>query len=196
MRNTVRNAEAAHHRSDQPAAQFPEHSTPDGVFLEAKSFPSGADGGADEAERGRPSITKEQLSAAQLAVQRSLRGLMGPGAARTLDGEAPLPADARPPRRSSAGGGRAAPPRTSGGGEGERCQGNAIMTTANSSGGGGRGNNLWLSPESTPCQSPRDGAQGRAPDSRQVSRKAPASPERLRLTPAAFCGLSDAVMST
>ena len=50
---------------------------------------------ADEAERGRSSITKEQLSAAQVAVQRSLRGLIGPDAARTLEGDSSLAADSR-----------------------------------------------------------------------------------------------------
>lgn len=58
--------------------------------------------GADEAERGRPNITKEQLSAAQLAVQRSLRGLTGPDAAKTLEGDPSLASEGRALKRGSA----------------------------------------------------------------------------------------------
>ena len=40
-----------------------------------------------DAERASSNITAEQLSAAQLAVQRATRGLTGPEAARVLDAD-------------------------------------------------------------------------------------------------------------
>eukprot|EP00208_Stichococcus_sp_RCC1054_P006791 CAMPEP_0206142320 /NCGR_PEP_ID=MMETSP1473-20131121/16408_1 /ASSEMBLY_ACC=CAM_ASM_001109 /TAXON_ID=1461547 /ORGANISM="Stichococcus sp, Strain RCC1054" /LENGTH=371 /DNA_ID=CAMNT_0053537267 /DNA_START=253 /DNA_END=1364 /DNA_ORIENTATION=+ len=133
-------------------------------------------GEPDEAERGRPNITKEQLSAAQLAVQRSLRGLTGPDAAKTLEGDPSLASEGRALKRGSANMTNNLLSRPSSGCDHThgRHSGNEMHSDREQGSNhasavpGGSGVHPWLSPESTPSQSPRDRPPGRVPDGRQA----------------------------
>lgn len=55
-----------------------------------------------DGDRSRATITKEQMSAAQLAVQRSLRGLTGVESPRSHDGDNSASRESRSYKRASA----------------------------------------------------------------------------------------------